>query len=227
MDTKPATETLNLPRSAASGKGQLVTDKSTELTPGKVEETEPGNGVDDALKAEGEDKNEGEGEGEEPKIMKPEIKRLINRWDKETDENITIESTVGNKVAGDRWAYSAICVTNLFNSHHEPTRCILEIKAPLLKSVLRTVISDGYPGISFKTERIVLNYPLRSLFHNLQGIEKECARLEKVCSDEEKKFLHLFTNFLREEMREDIIDMNSFLPEGRITYNLYVIQCRY
>lgn len=223
MNTKPVTEPPNLPGSAASGEDPLVTDKSTELTPGKVEKTEPGNGADDALEAEG---KEGDGE-KEPKIMKPEIKRLINRWDKETGENITTESTVKNKVADDRWAYSAICVTNLFNFHDEPTRRILEIKAPLLKSVLRTVISDGYPGISFKTERVILNYPLRCLYHNLQEIEKECARLEEACSDEEKEFLHLFTNFLEEEMREDIININNFLPEERVTYDLYVIQCRF
>lgn len=217
MDTKTATETPNLP-----GKGPLVT-----LTSEKVKETEPGNGVDNASEVEKEEESKEEEDEEEPKIMKPEVKHLINRRDKETGENITTESIVSKDVVGGRWAYSAICVTNLFNFHDEPTRRILEINAPLLKSVLRTVIGDRYPGVSFKTERIIMNYPLRSLFHNLQGIEKECARLEEICSDEEREFLHLFTNFLKEELREDIANVNSLLPEGRVTYGLYVTQCHF
>lgn len=214
-----ATETPSLPGSTV-GDDQLTVDAGSEPT--EVEGARAINDTDTNSGAKEENKEEeGEKEEEEPKIMKPEIKRLINRYSKETGQNTTVEASLSESSNEDKWAYTAICVTNLFNYRNELTRRVLEIKAPLLKNVLKNVVGDGYPGVSFKTERVILNYPLRSLFHNLQSIQEECVRLEKTCTEEEKKFLHLLVGFLKEELKEDIVNVNSLLPEGRITYDLY------
>lgn len=183
--------------------------------------TTPANDTTPTPKTEAEEEKEEEKE-EEPKIMKPEVKRLVNRYDKETGLNTTVEAAHNEPGTEDKWAYTAICVTNLFNYRNELTRRVLEIKAPLLKDVLKTVIGDGYPGVSFKTSRVILNYPLRSLFHNLEGIEEECAKQEKICSEEDKKFFPLLVDFLREELKDDMANVRSLLPEGRVTYDLYV-----
>lgn len=224
--TKAATAEVPDMLESTTPKGESVLGNSTEPEPKDGEEAKSkkkgatrGSRGDDG-DGDSEEEEDGAKKGREPKVMKAEVAHLVSLFDRKTGRNIIVEDDMDSRTK-DKWAYNAIRVTNLLNWEGKLVRRVLEVNEPLLKNVLKDAIGDGYPGVSFKTARVVLNYPLRCMYHNLSAIEAECAKVEKTCSEEEKKFLDLMMGFLRTELAEDIINLASLMAERRVTYDLY------
>jgi len=95
-------------------------------------------------------------------------------------------------------------------------RQTLEIKSRLLKKVLKEIIED-YPGISFQTANVTLEYPLRVLWYF--RAELQVARdAEK--KSEKGRHIELLINFLNDEFRQVDKDRQNLLAEGLINFDL-------
>lgn len=78
----------------------------------------------------------------------------------------------------DKWASYMLCDLRYFDYNQKFNKRTLEIKSDQLKQLLKNIIGD-YPGNSFKTPKIILNFPLRCLYHYLDEMTAELDVMKK------------------------------------------------
>lgn len=105
--------------------------------------------------------------------MKIAVKHLEERYDEQGYTHI-IEAGAEppEKSKEDKWPDYILCELRHFDYEHKFDRRTLEIKSNHLKEFLRNFIGE-YPGISFKTDKIKLDFPLRCLYHYLDDLTAE------------------------------------------------------
>ncbi|KAF8246165.1 P-loop containing nucleoside triphosphate hydrolase protein [Wilcoxina mikolae CBS 423.85] len=149
---------------------------------------------------------------------KIEIKHLEQRFD--DDQYYTIGEPVSGgpppKDRDDKWREWALCVIRNFDHQDNHTSTTLQIKSPQIKELLKNVIGDKYPGVSFSTENIQLDYPLKSLWHYRSQLREEAERLQGL----EKEHAEFFVRFLDEEFEETDREVENLTEQGLITYPL-------
>lgn len=79
--------------------------------------------------------------------------------------------------ADDRWREWALCIIRNFDHKHKLAGTNLAIKSPLMRRFLSRVIAHRYPGVSFATDTVLLDFPLKPLFHFLPELREAAAAL--------------------------------------------------
>lgn len=119
----------------------------------------------------------------------------------------------------------ALCVTHEYD--YDNTKVVdtsLKVNSPALKGILKRLISS-FPGISFQTSTISINFPPRSLYHYLPELETELSRLrEGALVSDESRHLALLVNFTREHFQDVIEERDNFREQGIVSFrNLWTI----
>lgn len=116
--------------------------------------------------------------------MKVAVKHLEGRIDDQGNTHILeAGSKPPEKSKEDKWAEYILCELRHFDYNQKFTHRTLEIKSDQLKELLRNMIGD-YPGNSFKTPKIKLNFPLRCLYHYL---DEMAAKLDVMKAETSNK----------------------------------------
>ncbi|KAH8145615.1 uncharacterized protein LAJ45_10416 [Morchella importuna] len=207
---------------------------------------------DKKKEGEAEEQKDGETETEQPKPkMEVTVKHLEKRFDDQGHRYLTEPgSEPPKKATEDKWANYILCEITHFNWEQKVCQRSLEVKSKHLKAVLRKVIGDQYPGVSFRTVAIKLSFPLNSLYHYLEELKAELEVMKKAsAADTEKKeetngganekpknpeeeklskedaeeaiaHLEYLVNYLEIEFDEVIKDVANLLPQGLISYEI-------
>lgn len=120
---------------------------------------------------------ESDSSGEKP--MQVSVKHLEERYDEQGYTHIQEPGAAPpEKSKEDQWADFVLCELRHFNYENKYTHRTLEVKSRHLKEVLKSVIGE-YPGISFRTHKIKLEFPLHCLYHYLDELTAELEVLKK------------------------------------------------
>jgi len=153
-----------------------------------------------------------------PSDYKIQVKHLEQRFDE--DQYYSISEPVSGgpppKDRDDRWREWALCVIRNFDHKDTHTSTTLQVKSPHIKDLVKNVIGDKYPGVSFSTENIQLDFPLRSLWHYRPQLRDACEELKGL----EREHIDFFMEFLDEEFEETIREFENLTEQGLITYPL-------
>jgi hypothetical protein len=152
-----------------------------------------------------------------PSDYKIEVKHLEGRFDKSGYQRIA-EPIDGPPVLdkNDKWREWAIQLVRYFNNEGEHTHTMLSVKSPHMKALLKRVIGDKYPDVSFLTADITVESPPKACYHYLPELRAEVKTLE----GEERKHCDFFLEFLESEFEEVITEMKNLESEDLITYPL-------
>lgn len=111
--------------------------------------------------------------------MQVSVKHLEERYDEQGYTHIQEPGAEPpEKSKEDQWADFVLCELRHFNYENKYTHRTLEVKSRHLKEVLKSVIGE-YPGISFRTHKIKLEFPLHCLYHYLDELTAELEVLKK------------------------------------------------
>lgn len=153
--------------------------------------------------------------------MQAELKHLERRWTKKGRGYIT-EPKDDEDLPEEKFNWYekfALCVTRQYDQSNEwVQRTSLQVNSPALKAVLRDVIGD-FPGISFHTKDITIDFPPRCLYHYLPELKTEFAtyNTEDPESDE-SKHLPILLDFIREEFNDAITEGDNLREKGLMSY---------
>ncbi|OLN86698.1 ATPase family AAA domain-containing protein 3B 2 [Colletotrichum chlorophyti] len=151
--------------------------------------------------------------------MQAELKHLEKRWTKKGHGYIT-EPKEDEDIPQDKtnwYEKYALCITRQYDSMNQYiTRTSLEINSPGLKDVLRDVIGSSYPGQSYMTSNISVNFPPRSLYHYRHELAEAAADLEP--ESEGAQHLPLLLDFIDEHFSDAIHNGANLLEQGLISY---------
>ncbi|KAK5086788.1 hypothetical protein LTR05_003956 [Lithohypha guttulata] len=153
--------------------------------------------------------------------MQAELKNLEKRWTKKghsyiaepKDDDEVPEETVN-------WYQKfALCVTRtLDRSNEHVQKTSLQINSPSLKKLLKEVIGT-YPGISFMTTDITIDFPCQCLFHYRQELVDKLHKVNTTDPDGElARHLPILLAFLEAEFAETIAETTNLTPQGLTTY---------
>lgn len=118
--------------------------------------------------------------------MKVTVKHLEERYDEQGYTHIHEPGVEPpEKTKEDKWADYVLCELRHFNYENKFTHRTLEVKSKHLKEVLKNIIGE-YPGISFRTHKIKLEFPLRCLYHYLDELAAELEVLKKAKSSKKE-----------------------------------------
>lgn len=106
--------------------------------------------------------------------------------------------------------------------YDQQNKCVvkstLQVNSGFLKDVLRKIIGT-YPGISFDTKAIAIDLPAHCLYHYLPELRDELARIATDDpGSEAEECLVLLVQFIEEEFKDTILDVENLLEKGLITY---------
>lgn len=111
--------------------------------------------------------------------MKVAVKHLEARIIEQGNIQIIEAGTKPQKKSKeDKWGNYVLCDMRHFDYSQKFTNRTLEIKSDQLKQLLKGIIGD-YPGNSFKTPKIKLNFPLKCLYHHLDELTAELDVMKK------------------------------------------------
>lgn len=154
--------------------------------------------------------------------MQAQLKNLEKRWTKKgrsyiaepKDDDDAPEELVNwyNKFA--------LCITREMDRTNEHVlKTSLQVNSPSLKKLLKEVIGT-YPGISFLTKDITIDFPCQCLYHYRQEL---ATKLDKVVAAEPEselaRHLPILINFINEEFKETIAETANLAPQGLTTYD--------
>lgn len=150
--------------------------------------------------------------------MQAELKNLEKRWTKKgrgyicepKDDDDMPEETIN-------WYEKfALCITRQYDASNKiVVKTSLQVNSPSLKKVLKEVIKD-YPGQSFFTESVTIDYPAHCLYH----YRNELGNKLKTAQPDSELAAHLpiLINFINEKFEETIADVSNLATEGLTTY---------
>jgi hypothetical protein len=156
--------------------------------------------------------------------MQPELKHLEKRWTKKgrgyitepkEDEDVAEQTT--------NWYEKfALCVTRQYDSTNSYiTRTTLQINSQPLKDILAEIIGN-YPGQSFLTSDISIQFPAHCLYHYRPELKAAVADQEP--GSEAAAHLPILLGFIDEHFADVIKERDNLGREGLITYeNLWAI----
>ncbi|KND94606.1 ATPase family AAA domain-containing protein 3B [Tolypocladium ophioglossoides CBS 100239] len=153
--------------------------------------------------------------------MRAELKHLEKRWTKKGRGYIT-EPRDDDDLPDPKYNWYdkfALCVTRLYDESNKRIETTsLQVNSPALKRLLKNVIGS-YPGVSFNTGTISLDFPPRCLYHYLPELKAEKARLDAEDPDsEEAQHLPILLEFINEHFHDVITEVNNLCEQGLISY---------
>ncbi|GKT42861.1 ATPase family AAA domain-containing protein 3B [Colletotrichum spaethianum] len=151
--------------------------------------------------------------------MQVELKHLEKRWTKKGHVYITEpkedEDIPEQKV---NWYEKyALCITRQYDSQNQYVcGTTLEVNSPGLKDILGDVIGNKYPGQSYLTSNITVNFPPRSLYHYRHELAAAAGDLDP--ESEGAQHMPVLLDFINEQFHEAITDGANFLEQGLMSY---------
>jgi hypothetical protein len=150
--------------------------------------------------------------------MQPELKHLEKRWTKKgrgyitepkEDEDITDDKT--------NWYEKfALCVTRQYDMQNQwVQRTTLQINSQALKDIIRDII-DSYPGESFHSSNISIDFPAHCLYHYRNELKAALANQE--LKTEGAAHLPILLEFIDEHFTSEIKEGGNLLEQGLVTY---------
>ncbi|KAF9872533.1 AAA family ATPase [Colletotrichum karsti] len=150
--------------------------------------------------------------------MRAELKHLERRWTKKnigyitepTDEDIPEQNT--------NWYEKyALCVIHQYSVKNEfIARSFLHVNSPSLKAILKEVIGDRYPGQSYLTSDITVEFPAHSIYHYRHELAAKAKDLEP--GSESARHLPILLDFINEQFKDTIKNTANLLEQGLMTY---------
>ncbi|KAK5655669.1 hypothetical protein OQA88_5602 [Cercophora sp. LCS_1] len=154
----------------------------------------------------------------EKEPMLAELKHLEKRWTKKGRAYIT-EPKEDEEIhdEGRNWfqAYSLTVVRQYDMSNKVVQRTSLQVNSPALKKILADIIGY-YPGQSFHTADITVDYPAHCLYHYRPELQKALTEQEP----ESQSAAHLtnLLDFIAEKFADEIKDGDNLRSEGLMSY---------
>lgn len=151
--------------------------------------------------------------------MQAELKHLEKRWTKKgrgyitepkEDEDVPEQTT--------NWYEKfALCVTRQYdNSNRYVTRTTLQINSEPLKEILADVIGN-YPGQSFHTNDIGIDFPAHCLYHYRS--ELKAALADQEAGSEGAAHLPILLSFIEEHHADAIKEGDNLREQGLVSYD--------
>jgi hypothetical protein len=150
--------------------------------------------------------------------MQAELKHLEKRWTKKGRGYIT-EPKEDEDIPEDKtnWYQKfALCVTRQYDLHNKYVqRTTLQINSQALKDILKDVIGS-YPGQSFHTSDIGIDFPAHCLYHYRP--ELKAALAEEEPDSEEAAHLPILLEFIDEHFADEIKQGDNLREKGLVSY---------
>ncbi|KAJ0325610.1 hypothetical protein COL5a_007422 [Colletotrichum fioriniae] len=147
--------------------------------------------------------------------MQIEVKHLEKRWTKKGHPYIT-EPKEDEDVPQEKINWP-IQITRQYDGQNKYIcRTSLEVNSPGLKNILGDVIGSKYPGQSYLTSNITVDFPPRSLYHYRQELADTAVDHEP--GSDEARHLPLLLSFIDEEFHDAITDGANLLEQGLMSY---------
>ncbi|OHF01612.1 AAA family ATPase [Colletotrichum orchidophilum] len=151
--------------------------------------------------------------------MQIEVKHLERRWTKKGYSYIT-EPKEDEDVPEEKinwYEKYALCITRQYDSQNKYIcRTSLEVNSPGLKKILADVIGSKFPGQSYLTSSITVDFPPRSLYHYRHELAEAAVGLEP--DSDGARHLPLLLNFIDEEFNDVITKGANLLEQGLMSY---------
>ena len=168
-----------------------------------------------------------DGDAEEG-ALQDEIKHLERRYTKQgrvylaEPKKLGEEELIADKEPGWHEKFAMTVIHHFDPGNVEVRRTSLQINSPTLKSLLGDVIGTKYPGMSFKTKHITLDFPPRCLFY--YHPELRAALPDQRHGSQGESDLLMLLDFIDEHFAEEFKDLHNFLPQDVISFErLWVI----
>lgn len=150
--------------------------------------------------------------------MQAELKHLEKRWTKKGRPYITEPKDDDEELDQQSNWYEkfALCITRQYDSANEYVqRNSLHVNSPALKEILGDVISY-YPGQSFRTSDITIDFPARSLYHYRREL---AAALEtQAAGSDGANHLPILLGFIADQFTDELKEEENLLPQGMASY---------
>lgn len=151
--------------------------------------------------------------------MQAELKHLEKRWTKKgrayitepkDDEEVPEEST--------NWYEKfALCVTRQYDTSNQfVQRTTLQINSDFLKKILKDIIGS-YPGQSFHTSDIGVDFPAHCLYHYRHELKAALADQEP--GSEGAAHLPILLSFIEEQFADAIKEGDNLREQGLVSYD--------
>ncbi|WYZ44542.1 hypothetical protein EsH8_VII_000978 [Colletotrichum jinshuiense] len=152
--------------------------------------------------------------------MQAELKHLEKRWTKKGHGYIA-EPKEDEDLPDDKinwYEKYALCITRQYDSENNyVVNTSLEINSPALKGILGDVIGNSYPGQSYMTSSISVDFPPRSLYHYRKELAEAGADLDP--ESDGARHLPILLDFIDETFEDAIKSAANFLEHGLISYD--------
>ncbi|KAJ9656691.1 hypothetical protein H2198_004810 [Neophaeococcomyces mojaviensis] len=150
--------------------------------------------------------------------MQAELKHLEKRWTKKGRGYITEPKDDDDipEQAVSWYEKFALCITRQYDSSNKHIqKTSLQINSPSLKQYLKEIIGD-YPGQSFLTSNITVDFEPHCLYHYRQELADKLAKLPE--DSEGAQHLPILLKFINEHFEETIADTKNYAEQGLISY---------
>ncbi|KAK1623245.1 AAA family ATPase [Colletotrichum phormii] len=151
--------------------------------------------------------------------MQIEVKHLEKRWTKKGHPYIT-EPKEDEDIPEDKinwYEKYALCITRQYDGQNKYIcRISLEVNSPGLKNILGDVIGSKYPGQSYLTSNVTVDFPPRSLYHYRKELAETAVNHEP--GSDEARHLPLLLNFIDEEFHDAITGGANLIEQGLMSY---------
>lgn len=151
--------------------------------------------------------------------MQAELKNLEKRWTKKgkgyicepVDDDDLPEETIN-------WYEKfALCITRQYDGSNKVVqKTSLQVNSPSLKKILKEIIKD-YPGQSFHTGTVSIDFPAHCLYHYRTEIASKLKTAEP--NSELAAHLPILTRFIDEQFEETIGVVSNLASEGLTSYD--------
>ncbi|KAJ0160546.1 ATPase family AAA domain-containing protein 3B [Colletotrichum tanaceti] len=151
--------------------------------------------------------------------MRVELKHLEKRWTKK-GRPFVVEPQEDEDVPEEKvnwYEKYALCITRLYDSQNQHIcRTSLEVNSPGLKKVLGDVVGNQFPGQSYTTSNISVEFPPHSLYHYRHELAEAAGGLDP----ESEGALHMpvLLDFIDEKFHDVITDGENLLEQGLTSY---------
>ena len=154
--------------------------------------------------------------------MQAELKHLEKRWTKK-GRSFIAEPKDDDEVPEDsvNWYEKfALCITRQLDRTNETVqKTSLQVNSPALKKLLKDVIGT-YPGISFLTKDITIDFPCQVLYHYRTEFVDHLDKAQASAPDGElARHLPILLNFIEDEFKDTIAETANLTPQGLTTYD--------
>jgi len=151
--------------------------------------------------------------------MQAELKHLEKRWTKKGRGYITEpkdDDDIPEQVIN--WYEKfALCITRQYDNQNKYIlKTSLQVNSPVLKQYLREIIGD-YPGQSFLTGNVTVDFEPQCLYHYRQELLDKLAKLP--ADSEGASHLQILLKFINEHFEETIADTKNFAEQGLISFD--------